>query len=178
MNIFPCFLFTIQRRQWMKPKRSDCVSLTGIPPDSNYREEYKALMMGMMDNELSNEELIRLNDHMSRCASCREEFEQLKKTSSKLDGIDIKKPDEEIVEKAWRSPYSKLTKNFGILLIVAGWLVMILYGAYEFIVTKETASIPKYASVIILVGILILFIAVLRDRIRSYGNDPYKEVEK
>ena len=141
-------------------------------------EEYKTLMMGLMDNELTEDESIRLNEHMIRCASCREEFEQLRKTSSKLDGIDIRKPDKGIVEKAWRSPYSKLTKNFGILLVVAGWLAMILYGAYEFLVTKETESIPKYAFVVILVGIIILFIAVLRDRIRSYGNDPYKEVEK
>lgn len=145
---------------------------------NNHCEEYKALMMGLMDDELSEEEAIRLNDHIIRCSSCREEFEQLKKTSSKLNGMDIREPDREFVEKAWRSPYSKLTKNFGIFLVVAGWLIMILYGAYEFIVTKETASIPKYALVIILVGIIVLFISVLRDRIRSYGNDPYKEVEK
>ena len=29
-------------------------------------EEYKTLMMGMMDNELTDEESIRLNDHMIR----------------------------------------------------------------------------------------------------------------
>ena len=141
-------------------------------------EEYKALMMGMMDNELSNEESIRLNNHMIRCSSCREEFEQLKRTSSKLKGMDIKEPGKEIVEKAWKSPYSKLTKNFGILLVIAGWLAMILYGVYEFIVTKNSASIPKYAFFVILVGIIILFVAVLRDRVRSYRTDPYKEVEK
>ncbi len=141
-------------------------------------KEYKVLMMGMMDGELTEDESMRLNNHLIRCSSCREELEQLKRTSSKLNGINIKEPDEEIVDKTWRSPYSKLTKNFGILLVIAGWLIMMIYGAYEFIVTKETESIPKYAFVIILVGIAILFIAVLRDRIRSYRNDPYKEVEK
>jgi len=141
-------------------------------------EEYKALMMGRMDNELSDEEAIRLNDHMIRCSSCRREFAQIQKTSAKLDGMGLREPDGEIVEKTWKSPYSKLTRNFGIFMVVAGWLIMILYGAYEFIVTKETASIPKYAFVVILAGIVVLFTGVLRDRIRSYGNDPYKEVEK
>lgn len=141
-------------------------------------EEYKALMMGLMDSELSDEESIRLNNHMIRCSSCREEFEQMKRTSAKLEGIDIREPGKEIEEKAWKSPYSKMTKNFGILLVIAGWLSMVLYGAYELIVTKETASIPKYAFFIILAGIIILFITVLRDRVRSYRTDPYKEVEK
>ena len=140
--------------------------------------EYKALMMGMIDGELTDDESIRLNNHMIRCSSCREELEQLKGASLKLNGIDLKEPDVKIVEKTWKSPYSKLTKNFGILLVIAGWLIMMIYGAYEFIVTKETESIPKYAFVIILIGIAILFITVLRDRIRSYRNDPYKEVDK
>ena len=146
--------------------------------ENNNCEEFKALMMGMIDGELTDAESMKLNNHMIRCSSCREESEQLKGASSKLDGIDIKEPDEGIVDKTWRSPYSKLTKNFGILLVIAGWLIMMIYGAYEFIVTKETESIPKYAFVIILIGIAILFITVLRDRIRSYRNDPYKEVDK
>ncbi len=145
---------------------------------NNQCEEYKTLMMGQMDKELTEEESVRLNNHMIRCSSCRNEYEQLKRTSSKLEGMDMKAPDEEVVEKTWRSPYSKLTKNFGILLVIAGWLIMMIYGAYEFIVTKEAESIPKYAFVIILVGIAILFITVLRDRIRSYRNDLYKEVDK
>ncbi|MEN8223004.1 MAG: zf-HC2 domain-containing protein [Acidobacteriota bacterium] len=144
----------------------------------NNCKEYRTLMMGLMDDELTEDESIKLNNHMIRCESCREEYEQLKKTSSKLEGIDMKVPDEDVVEKTWRSPYSKLTKNFGIILIIFGWLTMVIYGAYEFLVTKEMESIPKFAFVIIAVGFIILFIAVLRDRIRSYRNDPYKEVEK
>lgn len=135
-------------------------------------------MMGMMDGELTEDESIRMNNHLIRCSSCREELEQIKVTSSKLDNINIKEPEKGIVDKSWKSPYSKLTKNFGILLVIAGWLIMMMYGAYEFIVTKDAESIPKYAFVIILVGIAILFLTVLRDRIRSYRNDPYKEVDK
>jgi len=146
--------------------------------EKNNCEEYKALMMGMIDGELTDDESMRLNNHMIRCSACRKESEQLKGVSSKLDGIDIKEPDVKIVEKTWKSPYSRLTKNFGILLVIAGWLIMMLYGAYEFLVTKEAESIPKYAFVIILIGITILFITVLRDRLRSYRNDPYKEVDK
>ncbi len=146
--------------------------------EKNNCEEFKALMMGMMDGELTEDESIRMNNHLIRCSSCREELEQIKVTSSKLDNINIKEPEKGIVDKSWKSPYSKLTKNFGILLVIAGWLIMMMYGAYEFIVTKDAESIPKYAFVIILVGIAILFLTVLRDRIRSYRNDPYKEVDK
>jgi len=140
--------------------------------------EYRALMMGLMDNELTEEESVKLNNHMIRCLSCREEYQQLKITSSKLDSIKLKGPDKDILARSWKSPYSKFSKNFGILLIIGGWLITMIYGAYEFIIQKETEAIPKYAFVIILIGIIILFITVLRDRLRSYKTDPYKEVDK
>jgi len=141
-------------------------------------EEYKTLMMGLMDNELSAEESIRVNDHLIRCGSCREEYKLLKKTTAELSGLNINEPDPETEQKAWKSPYSRLTKNFGIALVIFGWVIMMIYGAYEFLVTKNTESIPKFAFVIIAVGFIILFITVLRDRIRSYRTDAYKEVDK
>lgn len=141
-------------------------------------EEYKSTMMGLMDDELTEEEAVRVNDHLIRCESCREEYEQLKQTSGKMEGMDLKEPDGDIVNKAWKSPYSRLTRNFGIILVVAGWLAMVIYGAYEFLVIKDVESIPKFAFVIMGAGIIVLFITVLRDRIKSYRNDPYKEVDK
>jgi len=141
-------------------------------------EEYKSLMMGLMDDELTEEEAVRVNHHLIRCESCREEYEQLRRTSGKMEGMDLKTPDDEILKKAWKSPYSRLARNFGILLVVSGWLAMVIYGTYEFMVIKDMESIPRFSFVIMGLGIIILFITVLRDRIRSYRHDPYKEVEK
>lgn len=141
-------------------------------------EEYKSLMMGLMDDELTGEEAVRVNNHLIRCESCREEYGQLKEASGKMEGMGLETPDDKILEKAWKSPHSRLARNFGIVLVVAGWLAMVIYGAYEFLVIKDVESIPKFAFVIMGVGIVVLFITVLRDRIKSYRNDPYKEVDK
>ena len=37
--------------------------------------DYKSLMMGLMDNELTPEENADVNQHMIRCEACRKEFD-------------------------------------------------------------------------------------------------------
>jgi len=135
-------------------------------------------MMGLMDNELTNEESIRLNEHMIRCSSCREEYILLSETSAKLEDMDFKEPDDKIIDKIWKSPYSRFARKAGFIMVILGWLIMTLYSAYEFLFVKETDSIPEFALVIILLGLAILFITVLRDRIKTYKTDPYKEVDR
>ncbi len=146
--------------------------------EQNSCTKYKELMMGLIDGELSEEEIFEINSHLIKCSSCREEYEQLKKTSSKLDKIHLEEPRDEILDKIWKSPYSKFSKNIGLFMIFAGWITLILYSIYEFFILRENDPIPKVATIIIFTGFIILLITVIRDRIKAYRSDPYKEVER
>ncbi|MCK5004251.1 MAG: zf-HC2 domain-containing protein [Candidatus Aminicenantes bacterium] len=146
--------------------------------EKNNCSVYKNLMMGLMDNELTEEESINLNKHLIRCSSCRDEYSLLSETSAKLEGMVLKEPDDKILDKVWKSPYSRFARKAGLIMVILGWLIMMLYSAYELLFIKETDSIPGFAFVIILTGLAILFITVLRDRIKTYKTDPYKEVDR
>ncbi len=145
---------------------------------NNKCSQFKDLMMGLMDDELNEDESIKLNNHLIRCSSCRNEYDQLKETSAKLGELTLTEPHDKILDKIWKSPYSKLSRNTGVLLIIAGWLVMMIYGIYEFFILNETDSLPKFAVGVIIIGAIILFITILRDRIKTYKSDPYKEVDR
>ena len=146
--------------------------------ESNKCSEYKDLMMGRMDDELSEEESIKLNNHLIRCSSCRREYDILSETSSKLESLELKEPDDKILDKVWKSPHSRFARKAGVIMVITGWLIMMLYSAYELLIVKETDSIPKFAFAIIFIGLVVLFITVLRDRILTYKTDPYKEVDR
>jgi len=138
----------------------------------------RELMMGLMDGELSPDEKIRVQDHLRRCASCRREYEELRDIEGLLkEAVSLSEPQDEVLRQVWKSPYSRLTRNAGYLMVIAGVAALVLYAAYEFVTTAEL-NVPTVAAISIWVGLALLFFSALRERLSTYETDPYKEVER
>lgn len=141
-------------------------------------EEYRQLLMGLMDDELTAEEASALNDHLIRCAACREEYETLRETCGKLDRVSFVEPTDEVLRELWRSPYSRFTRNAGLVLGLGGYVALIAYGFYEFMSNGREALFAKVSVAAIVLGFGILFCGAIRERIHTYKVDPYKEVQR
>ena len=140
-------------------------------------EKYLELLMGLMDQELTTEETVELNEHLRRCTSCREEYEQLREISTRLEMISFTEPQDEVLRELWKRPYSRFTRNAGLLLVLAGVLGLVLYALYEFFTNVEF-NFPALAIVTVWVGMAGLFFSVLRERLKTSKSDPYREVER
>ncbi len=141
-------------------------------------EEFQGLLMGLIDRELVPGEARRVNDHLLRCAACREEYEELRRASKSIEAVSFAEPSDEALGTLWNRPYSRFAQNSGMILVLVGWLALICYGMYEFFMDKSEAAIPKLATAAVCIGIAILLISVIRGRLKTYKTDPYKEVER
>ena len=141
-------------------------------------EKYHPLIVGLLDNELAAEEIQEINTHLKRCESCRKEFDEMKEMSGKLSMPSFKEPEDEILEQLWKSPYSRFTRNAGIFMVLAGYLCLLGYAFYEFIIDKNEAVLPKAAVAALIIGFLILIVSVIRERMKTYKKDIYKEVKR
>ncbi len=65
-------------------------------------------------------------------------------------------------------PYSRLTRNSGLFLVLGGVLLLIIYGIFEFLRSGEEAVIPKTGVIAVLIGCVILLLSSLRERIHTY----------
>lgn len=145
----------------------------------NKCEEYKGLLMGLMDGELSAEEIADVNSHLIKCSNCRDEYDELQTSSNKLKGINFLEPQDKDLNNLWKAPYSRTTRNISIFLILSGWLSLVLYAIYQFFFIKSNEAVfPKIAFAGIIIGALILLISVIRERLKTYKTDPYKEVQR
>ena len=144
--------------------------------DMSACKKYKGLLMGLIDQELSPEEASEVNKHLHRCERCREEYEQLQETCNKIESISIKEPEDKILEKLWRSPYSRISKISGFLLVLFGWISLIVYTLVEWILHGSQGLFHKITIGAIILGFLVLLASVIRERIKGYKSDPYKEV--
>ena len=140
--------------------------------------EYRVLMMGLMDNELTQEETADVNQHLIRCETCRKEFDELNRSNSRLGVVSFSGPSYDELDRIWKSPFSRLTRNAGLFIVFAGWISLIIYSLVEFFRSDTEPLLPKIAFTGIIIGFIILLYAVLSDRLRAFKTDPYKEVKR
>ena len=67
-------------------------------------------------------------------------------------------------------------KNFGIVALIGGWLLLTVFGIYRGVLESE--SLVFTISILVLwIGILILLVSAIRQRYKESKDDPYKDVE-
>lgn len=59
---------------------------------------------GLLDGELSPDEARQVNQHLTRCAACRDEYEQLCETSGKLAAISFQEPEDAVLAQVGKPP--------------------------------------------------------------------------
>jgi len=144
----------------------------------NNCEPFKGLMVGLLDGELTPEESRQINEHLTRCAGCRAEFEQLRETTGRLAAISFQEPDDVVLAKVWKSPFSRLARITSLVMIIGGYAVLIGYGLIEFLTSGSEELPAKMSIAAIALGFLILLAQLIRERVRTYKTDPYKEIKR
>jgi len=134
--------------------------------------------MGLIDHELTPEETHEVNSHLNRCARCREDYDQLCESSGKLGTVRFLEPQDEVLTRLWKSPYSRLTRVSGLLLVAGGYGGLILFALYGMLTDGKKDLFPKLAFGSIFFGFAILLLMVIRERVHTYKTDPYKEIKR
>ena len=141
-------------------------------------ERYKGLLAGLLDGELTAEEAVDLNNHLIRCASCRADYEELRRTENKLEAISFIEVTDEAARAFWRLPYSRLLRNASLILIIGGYAALILYGVVTSLAEGTEGLFRKVSVTAIVIGFVVLLGLVIVERISTYKSDPYKEIER
>ena len=144
----------------------------------NNCEPFKGLLVGLLDGELTPDETRQINEHLVRCAACRAEYEQLREATGKLTAISFQEPGDAVLAQVWRSPFSRRARNTSLVMIVGGYATLVGYGLFEFF-SSGTKELPaKLGLAAIVLGFLILLLQLIRERVRTFKTDPYKEIER
>ena len=112
----------------------------------------------------------------------RYEWGRLNRVKEVTNTMAYRKPPEEIWHHYWESVYNQAERGLGWVLISVGAAVLASYGIWQFVAAlfADTASPPfiRYAVFSLLVGGVILLFSVIREKLFTRGNDPYKEVQR
>ena len=146
-------------------------------------EEFKPMITGYMDGELSAEQRQQMESHLQSCSGCKEELEKLQQLKEDLAMAKLKEPSDIELAQYWSSVYNRLERGIGWILFSVGAIIVLCYGGFKLVeeIIKDPEIVPlfKVGIVALVFGVAILLVSVLRERLRVRKVDKYsKEIER
>ena len=145
-------------------------------------EEIQKLMMGYLDKEISDDEKRLVEKHLAECKKCKAEFDsftQLKEVTDKVKLADLK---EDIWAGYWKGVYRRIERGAGWFFLSIGAIILAALGAFQFF--KSLFQDPTVSTVVkigvgaLSLGVIVLVVSIIRERVFAYKHERYREIER
>ena len=144
--------------------------------------DYKDLLMGYLDNELSNEQKRQFEEHLSGCSECKEELKEFQKLKAITDEVTLVEPEDRIWQDYWSGVYNRIERSVGWIVFSVAAILLTIYGGFklieEMIKNPDIETMLKVGLLVLITGLAILFVSVLRERLYIWRKDRYKDVRR
>ncbi len=145
-------------------------------------ERVRRLLMSGLDGELPAEQREELERLLGSDAAARAEWERLVLLKEVTETMKLRQPPDKVWNEYWESVYVRLERGIGWILASLGAIVLISYGlwmaAQELIADTEMPLYVKGAILATTVGVVVLFVSVLREKLFVGRRERYKDVER
>ena len=145
-------------------------------------QDYKDSMMAYLDNELNDEQKRAFEAHLASCPRCTQELEEFKSLKQITDGVELVEPEDRLWQQYWGGVYNRIERGIGWVVFSVAGILLLIYGGFtaiENVITDSSVSVLlKVGLVALLVGLAILFVSVVRERIFFWSKDRYKDVRR
>ena len=144
--------------------------------------DYKDIMMGYLDNELSNEQRRQFEEHLTGCSECKAELKEFRKLKAITDEVTLVEPEDKIWQDYWSGVYNRIERRIGWIVFSISAILLAIYGGFkliEEIITDSSVGILLKAGLLVLiVGLAILLVSVSRERLHIWQKDRYRNVRR
>ena len=137
------------------------------------------LMSGFLDGEIGEDDRQELERHLASCQACTAEFEKMKRIVDASAGLSVAPPPEEVWDAFMDGVWNRTERRTGWVIFVVGIAVLAAWGLYAFVTDPWGTALVKIAVATPVVGLGILFISILRQRMFVAKTDRYsREVKR
>lgn len=156
--------------------------MTEQPENQLPNERVRSLMMAALDNECSPAERRELEEALQQDPALQSEWRELQRVKEVATMMSVRKPPEEVWSSYWAQVYARNERKVAWLLISIGAVVLLAWGLWQFILNILGAmGLPdfiKFAIGILSLGIVVLAVSVVREKLFVNKHDPYKDIER
>ena len=137
------------------------------------------LLSGYLDGELTQRDRQRVDLHLANCTRCTSRLRELDALRASVGRLrlDMDPEDRERWRKVMDNAFERTASGIGWLLVVGAVFVLVGYAGYEFLLADVQPAMVKWAVGALYLGLAVLLLSVLRQRLRARKTDKYKDVE-
>ncbi len=148
--------------------------------DLHAGERARHLMMAALDGELSRQEQADLERLLREDPALRAEWQQLQRVKEVTTTMSLREPPKEIWDRYWLGVYQRFERGLAWILVSFGAIVVLSWGAWEALRElwndQQLPVLVKAGSFALVVGLVVLVVSVLREKLSIRRTDPYKDV--
>ena len=139
--------------------------------------DWDQLLTGYLDNELTQQDRKRVEQRMINEPTYRAQFDDLKSLQTDIADLDFQPNKTTQWSELAPDVTSRSARSLGWLTYIASTLFLVGYGFYEFIIAETANAFVKTAVLGILLGLGLLLISVIKQRLVESKTDRYKDVQ-
>ena len=132
-------------------------------------------LMRYLDGEIGPEDRVRIEGALEESTELRREIAVFRAMKDDLQTLKLTQGGHG--HSIWDAVSRQLARPIGWTLLLAGSLIWAVYGVYAYL-TAPLFFLEKMATSAIVIGVLLLFASVIRDRYREWLTDPYRDLQR
>lgn len=144
-------------------------------------ERARRLMMRGLDDELAAGERAELERVLAADPALRREWERMVRLKEVTASMALRPAPDEMWRDYWQSVYRRLERGLGWVLASIGAILVGSYGTWRGVdALLHDASIPwvvKAGTLVLGLGIVILLVSAIREKVFLGRRQRYKDVE-
>lgn len=145
-------------------------------------KQAEVLMMGLLDNELSEKQHQDIQTHLAECKACSAKFESYKNLKKDTKKMKFKNLPEVYWDEYWQNVYNRIERGVGWIFFSIGAIILLIFAGYEifqeFFLNPEEPIGIKIGMGFFGVGLIVLFVSVLREKLMIRKVDKYRSVQR
>lgn len=146
------------------------------------RQRFQYLSMLVVDHEASDEEKKEFFRMVEQYPEFNSEWAKFQNLKEVIHTMKFKTLPDEVWDRHWLGIYNRIERGLAWILFSIGAVILISYGVYHFIeavlADTQIGGVLKVGIIAIVVGLVILLVSVIREKLSIRKKDPYKEVQR
>lgn len=145
-------------------------------------EDVNILLMGLIDGELDQKQKRIVEHHIKTCEKCTSQYETFLNLKRGTSEMKIKKLPEMYWDDYWEHVYNKMERSIAWILVSIGVIILLAYGGYQmtygFFFDPSKPLVLRIGIGFFSIGLIFLFVSVLREKLMIRGVDKYRSVKR
>jgi hypothetical protein len=138
--------------------------------------------MAYLDRELSAEESVAIERKIAADPQYQKCYNQLQKLKEVTGAMKFKILPDMYWDEYWRQVYNRLERGISWILISLGAIIVLTFGLWtavgQLLADQTINPILKFGILVLILGGVVLFVSILREKLMVRRVDKYKEVER